>query len=64
MRNVELRLDDTPGARCRVEQTATFVPRGLWGRVYWYGVAPFHGFVFPGLLRGLSTAAERGDGPP
>ena len=56
--------DDTRGARCRVEQTATFVPRGLWGRVYWYGVAPFHGFVFPGLLRGLSTAAERGDGPP
>src|SRR6056297_2805764 len=51
--------DDADGERCRLVQTATFVPRGLWGRAYWYGVAPFHGFVFPGLIRGLATAAER-----
>jgi len=42
-----------------VTQEATFVPRGLWGRAYWYSVAPFHGFVFPGLLAGLAADAER-----
>ena len=53
-------LPDTAGqARCRLVQTATFVPRGLWGRAYWYGVAPFHTFVFPGLVDGLKDAAEQ-----
>ena len=51
--------DDGAGPRCLLTQTATLVPRGLWGRAYWYGVAPFHTFVFPGLLDGLAEAAER-----
>jgi len=32
-------------------QTATFRPRGVYGRLYWYGVLPFHGFIFKGMLR-------------
>ena len=53
-------LGSTAGqARCRLVQTATFGPRGLWGRAYWYGVAPFHTFVFPGLVDGLKDAAEQ-----
>jgi uncharacterized protein YbjT (DUF2867 family) len=35
-------------------QTATFRPRGVWGRLYWYAVWPFHGFIFRGLSRRLS----------
>jgi uncharacterized protein YbjT (DUF2867 family) len=27
-------------------QTATFRPKGLLGRIYWYSVSPFHYFVF------------------
>ena len=34
-------------------QTATFRPRGLWGRVYWYTLIPFHYFIFRGMLRNL-----------
>ncbi|MEM9514683.1 MAG: SDR family oxidoreductase [Actinomycetota bacterium] len=49
---------DGDGHSSRVTQTATFVPRGLWGRAYWYGVAPFHTFVFPGLIDGLAAEAE------
>jgi uncharacterized protein YbjT (DUF2867 family) len=30
-------------------QTATFRPLGLWGRIYWYTVLPFHGFIFRGM---------------
>ncbi len=29
-------------------QTATFRPLGLWGRIYWYSVLPFHAFHLPG----------------
>ena len=32
-------------------QTATFRPLGLKGRLYWYSVWPFHGFIFKGMLK-------------
>ncbi|WOC40576.1 SDR family oxidoreductase [Polaribacter sp. HL-MS24] len=31
-------------------QTATFRPKGLAGRLYWYAVAPFHWFIFNGMI--------------
>ena len=37
-----------------LHQTATFRPKGVWGRMYWYAVFPFHGFVFSGMLRSLA----------
>jgi len=40
-------------------QIARFQPRGLWGRLYWLGVAPFHRFIFPGMLAGIADDAER-----
>ena len=39
-----------------LKQTATFRPRGLWGRLYWYSVLPFHGFIFRGMINKLSQA--------
>jgi hypothetical protein len=36
-----------------LKQTATFRPRGLWGRLYWYSVFPFHGFIFNGMINKL-----------
>lgn len=38
-----------------LEQRATFRPLGLAGRLYWYAVLPFHGFIFKGMLRKLSS---------
>lgn len=34
-------------------QTATFRPLGLWGRLYWYIVLPFHGFIFKNMAKNL-----------
>jgi uncharacterized protein YbjT (DUF2867 family) len=39
-------------------QTATFRPLGLLGRLYWYAVLPFHGFIFNGMLEALTTSEE------
>lgn len=36
-----------------LKQTATFRPKGLLGRLYWYSVLPFHYFVFQGLAGNL-----------
>mgnify|MGYP001093147498 FL=1 len=35
-------------------QTATFRPLGVAGRLYWYAVFPFHGFIFNGMLKRLA----------
>jgi uncharacterized protein YbjT (DUF2867 family) len=35
-------------------QTATFRPLGLWGRLYWYSVLPFHGFIFRGMIGNIT----------
>jgi len=37
-----------------LHQTATFRPKGLLGRVYWYSLVPFHYFIFNGMLREIS----------
>ncbi|QJB30315.1 DUF2867 domain-containing protein [Chitinophaga oryzae] len=34
-------------------QTASFRARGLAGKLYWYSMLPFHGFIFPGMIRQL-----------
>ncbi|WP_439585720.1 SDR family oxidoreductase [Dyadobacter bucti] len=43
-----------------LHQTATFRPKGLLGRLYWYSVLPFHFFVFEGMVNNLIRFQERG----
>jgi uncharacterized protein YbjT (DUF2867 family) len=47
---LEFKIDDSNV----LYQTATFRPLGLLGRLYWYAVLPFHGFVFRGMLKKLA----------
>ena len=35
-------------------QTATFRPRGVSGRLYWYAVLPLHHFIFNGMIDALT----------
>lgn len=38
-----------------LKQTATFRPKGLWGRLYWYSVLPFHYFIFGGMIHNIAN---------
>jgi uncharacterized protein YbjT (DUF2867 family) len=40
-------------------QTAHFLPKGLWGRLYWYAVLPFHYFVFNDLAKTIVNSAGK-----
>jgi hypothetical protein len=40
-------------------QTAYFEPRGLFGFLYWYAVAPFHELIFGGMASQIVALAER-----
>jgi uncharacterized protein YbjT (DUF2867 family) len=39
----------------KLVQTATFRPLGLLGRLYWIAVLPFHGYIFKGMIKKISS---------
>ncbi|MBS4062339.1 MAG: SDR family oxidoreductase [Bacteroidetes bacterium] len=41
-----------------LQQNATFRPKGLAGRLYWYSVLPFHFFVFDGMAENILKAGK------
>ncbi|PWN72116.1 DUF2867 domain-containing protein [Chryseobacterium phosphatilyticum] len=40
----------------KIWQKAVFRPKGLWGRLYWIMVLPFHGFIFNGMIKNLGRS--------
>lgn len=46
---LEFKIDE----KTNLTQTATFRPLGVMGRLYWYAVLPFHGFIFNGMIKKL-----------
>lgn len=42
-----------------IEQIATFRPRGVFGRFYWWLFYPVHLIMFPGMLRHIIASAKR-----
>ena len=42
----------------KLQLTATFRPLGLLGRLYWYSVLPFHGFIFEGMINQLINSKK------
>ena len=47
------------GGHTVLTQTAHFAPRGLWGRLYWFLLLPFHFMVFGPMAKRLVRVAER-----
>ena len=39
--------------KLQLRQTATFRPKGLWGRLYWLSMLPFHYFIFNGMASNI-----------
>ena len=46
---LEFRIDEENN----LHQIATFRPKGLLGRLYWYSLVPFHFFIFGGMIRNI-----------
>ena len=42
-----------------VIQSARWAPKGLFGRLYWYSMLPFHAFIFRRMVRRIARTAER-----
>ena len=37
-----------------LHQIATFRPKGIFGRLYWYSMLPFHYFIFNGMIKRIA----------
>jgi len=46
---LEFRIEEN-----EIHQTATFRPKGLRGRIYWYSLMPFHAFIFRGMINRIA----------
>lgn len=56
---LEFAIEDLPNDSYALRQTATFRPHGVMGRLYWLAVLPFHGFLFPMMIRSLAEGSRR-----
>ncbi len=48
---LEFRIDENNV----LHQIATFRPKGIFGRLYWYAMLPFHYFLFAGMIRNIAN---------
>ena len=49
---LEFRIDENNV----LHQIATFRPIGIFGRLYWYSMLPFHFFIFNGMIKKIATS--------
>ncbi len=47
------------GQKSFLQQTATFRPKGMMGRLYWLAVLPLHVFLFEGMINNLIRYREK-----
>lgn len=62
---LEFKIEENSGdpQSCTLYQTARFIPKGLFGILYWYWLLPLHAYVFGGMLPKIARAAEAEEGP-
>ena len=56
---LEFRIDGD-----RLVQSAYFIPKGVWGRLYWYLLIPLHLLVFRNMIRSVLNRAESFENVP
>ncbi len=57
---LEFKIEKDPQdpQNCRLRQIARYIPKGLFGLLYWYLLLPLHAYVFHGMLKKIARAAE------
>lgn len=54
---LEFRVQALPTGATELRMTPSFQPRGIWGRIYWWLIAPSHSLIFRPMLKQMAKAA-------
>ena len=56
---LEFQITSINDGLTELKMLSRFLPRGLFGILYWYGLYPFHQWIFSGMLRGIAMAIQK-----
>jgi uncharacterized protein YbjT (DUF2867 family) len=51
---LDFRIRPLSQGETELQMIGRFLPRGLWGLLYWYALLPFHIWIFSGVLRNIA----------
>jgi uncharacterized protein YbjT (DUF2867 family) len=62
---LEFQITPAAGGQVELQMLSRFLPKGIWGLVYWYAFYPFHQWIFFGMLKGIAKSINKPivDGP-
>ena len=55
---LEFELSPSSEGKTLIKETAYWHPRGIWGLLYWYALAPAHWFIFRGMTRAIARRSR------
>jgi uncharacterized protein YbjT (DUF2867 family) len=56
---LEFKIESIGDGYTNLEMLSRFLPKGLWGMLYWYSLYPFHEKIFFGMLKAIAKAIEK-----
>jgi uncharacterized protein YbjT (DUF2867 family) len=56
---LEFRIVPHADGHCELQQISRFMPRGLFGILYWYSLYPFHRHIYKGMLKTISKMLDK-----
>jgi len=56
---LEFKIQPVENQHTDLEMLSLFLPKGLWGMLYWYSLYPFHEMIFFGMLKSIAKAIEK-----
>ena len=56
---LEIQITPIGSARVELQMLSRFLPKGIFGMLYWYGLYPFHQWIFFGMLKAIAKSINR-----
>jgi hypothetical protein len=56
---LEFQVIGHDGNHVELRMLSRFLPKGIFGIVYWYALYPIHKYVFHGMLKGIARSVNR-----
>ncbi len=53
---LEIQITDHKNGQTELQMLSRFLPKGLLGILYWYGLYPFHQWIFYGMLKRIAES--------